>query len=172
MQAEAVRPDELPPYEQLDAPGWGADLGTVAQGLFAADYQGLLRASDGSVVVYRNEDLHEIGSHSGVSHEIPTTKKYPMSTEGDTGYWLQRLQRNSPFNLRAPQHMPVRKLGTRRVTRKSMGRFSDIASAIGDDVVAETAQREVVDLLREFVNPILVRSGSRSWALDEPSPNA
>jgi cytochrome P450 len=151
-----LTPDQLPVYEELDAPDWGTDVDALSRALFARD-RGLLRSSDGSVVVYRNDDLRTLARHEAVSHEVTDDPGHWPDRDDDTARWLKRMSTNSPFTLRAPEHMPKKQLGMRRVTTQSMRRFSDAATAIVDDLIAEAARVDEIDFFKQFTHPLLAR---------------
>jgi cytochrome P450 len=162
--AAPLTPDQLPDYEELDAPDWGTDIDALSSALFARD-QGLLRSSDGSVVVYRNDDLRTLARHEAVSHEVIDDPGNWPDPDDDTALWLERMSTNNPFTLRAPEHMPKKQLGMRRVTTQSMSRFSDATAAIVDDLIAQAARVDEIDFVKQFTQPLLARFWSLALGL-------
>ena len=132
---ESFSPDDLPLYD-IDGFDWGVDLQSLSRELFGSTYQGLRRLSDGTVVVYRNDDLRALGMHKAVSHELPPPGTPGLDLDRQTLQWLRRMGDNNPFVARPPEHMPKKQLGMRRLTTISMSRYADAAAEIVDTLAA------------------------------------
>lgn len=148
---------QLPPFAELDSPQWGLDLDTVTHELFSDPYRGLLRATDGSFVVFSNEQVRALASHPDVSHETLAERSGPFQDDSAGPAGVAVLQRNNPFTARTPVHMPMKQLGARRVTTKSMGRFSEAAESIVHDLIAEASRRDEIDFTEDFAAPLVAR---------------
>lgn len=146
---------QLPPFAELDSPQWGLDLDTLTQELFSNPYRGLLQATDGSFVAFSNEQVRTLATHPDVSHETLAERNGPFRGDDAFPAGVLVLQQNNPFSARAPVHMPMKQLGARSVTTKSMTRYSEAAESIVGDLIAEASRRDEIDFEADFAAPLV-----------------
>jgi cytochrome P450 len=158
MALAAIRQvEELPVMTELGEPDWGVDFRWVTEDLFARDYKGLMRSPWGDVVAYHNADVEALVAHPQVSHQTFDAQVEPLrppGTSGDSGFG--RFMRASTFAMRPPDHGPVKKLTTRALTPKSVGRFSDAFTTSVRSRLDEIVGQGEIDFVTDFIRPAVV----------------
>lgn len=143
---------DLPRFDGFDRPDFGADFDWVADDLFRRDYQGLLSHEVHGVVVYRNADLSALSTSADVSHHSELTGSWDEAVAAHG-----RFMAASTFSMQPPVHQPAKALITKRLSSASLRRFMDHVEAAIDELVEESAHRDAVDFIRDFIKPLLAR---------------
>jgi cytochrome P450 len=163
---QVQRIEDLPLLTELDAPEFGLDLTWVADDLFTRPYQGLMRASDGSAVVYRNADMRALMNDEHVTHQtLDSMATYwratcPVEPEG-----LTRFFDEATFSHRQPDHLPLKQLSSRRLTTKSVARLESAAAAAIEERIELVGDGSEIDFMHDFAKPVIGQFWRRALGL-------
>ncbi|MGE2716232.1 cytochrome P450 [Mycolicibacterium litorale] len=159
MSVEDVRLiEDLPRFTELEAEDFGRDFDAIAEDLYGRSYVGPYQGAGGSLVVFTNDDVRRLAALPEATH--PTS-------EGASAAWhekapedcenLVRFMEVGTFVKRQPEHLPVKKLFTKRLTLGNVRRHTDsLRDAIRTEV-DRIADGSVVDLVDDFARPVIVR---------------
>lgn len=163
---QVQRIEDLPLMGELDSPDFGLDLTWVADDLFTRPYQGLMRASDGSVVVYRNSDIRVLMSSDHVTHQtVDSMSTYwratcPVEPDGLIGFFDE-----ATFSHRQPEHLPLKQLSSRRLTTKSVDRLQAAAVDALQERIDLVADGSEIDFMHDFAKPVIGQFWRRALGL-------
>jgi cytochrome P450 len=158
--------DDLPVFDEWNAPDFGEDLDWVADDLFTRPYQGLLRGTDGSVVVYRNADVRAIGRSGNSTHQtLDTIATYWLETAHEEPSSLVDFFAGTTFSLRGPKHRAHKQLFTRRLTTQSVARYASDVRAAAEAQLALVADGSQIDFLNDFAKPVVAEFWARVLGL-------
>lgn len=143
---------ELPTYDELFAPDFGAEVPAQAGELFAREPRGLMRLEDGSVVACGNADLISLLPNQAFGN-VPAGV-----IAGDDEGFLPLLY-NHVFTMNPPMHGPHRTAFSKPFTAGAVKNLMSIGTQVVTEIVAESLEREVVDLSAD----IAVQTTTRFW---------
>jgi cytochrome P450 len=141
--------EDLPTFHELDAPDFGPELDWVATDLFLREHQDLYQHPAYGVIVYRNADIHALGTDEAVSHP-------PLLLTAEDGAW-DKFVKASTFFMRPPEHRPAKSILNRQLSHKSMHRFVATAEELAREAVRSVEGQDSFDLLADVVRPMMCR---------------
>jgi cytochrome P450 len=148
--------EALPLFAEWDRADFGLDIALEARELFAAPRQGLLRGTDGSVVVYRNADVRTIGALPEATHQpIAGFADHCQHVIGREAEALVDFIRPMTFTMRQPEHRAHKQLQSRRLSTRSVERFRSDADAAIDAQLTRLADGSDIDFVRDFAESML-----------------
>ena len=157
--------DELPILDQIDSPEFSSNLDWIAE-LFGRPYTGLYRTSWDAPVFFRNAELREVAQMKEATHQ---------TIDSMSGYWREMAPAHcqglvdtfneTTFSMRAPHHLPTKKLTSRRFTTASVARFADAASTAVRSRVQEVGDGSQIDFMEDFAKPTVAHFWSLALGL-------
>ena len=153
--------DDLPVFAEIDDTSYGSDYDSLTEEIFARPYQGLMRTTpggytDGSVFVYRNEDIKALVSHEDLGNQPAEVYACPYNAHSEVeppGF--HQLMSNNLFTMHPPVHSPARQLVSRQLTSKSVARFAEPVEAMVRELVHEAAERGQVDFRHDVADRVM-----------------
>lgn len=161
---------DLPILSELDSEDFGRDL-SWAFDLFEREYVGPYQTSWGTPVFFTNEDLRAIESAKESTHQtLDSMSEYWRETAPDQCAGLLRAFGENSFSKRSPEHLPLKKLTSRRLTSRSSARFEGIARAAARTQIELVGDGSTIDFVSDFTKPMVARFWSNVLGLtDEES---
>ncbi len=144
---------DLPLFDAWERPDFGSDLEGLAADLFAQQYRGVMRASDGGAVFYTNSDVRAMARGRSAGH--PSAEKmcaHAAAILDGNAHGLTELLKISTFSWNPPEHLPNKQLVVRRLSEVSCRRFKSAAEeAIREQLVVVSGSE--IEFLPDFVMP-------------------
>lgn len=151
-----TRIQDLPVLDEVDSPDFGADLSWVDDDLYKRPYTGLYRTSWDAPAFFRNAEVREIASHKASTHQtIESMSAYWQETAPAHCQGLVDTFNQTSFSMRAPEHLPTKKLTSRRLTTGSVARFQDAATAAVRARIDELGDGSQVDFFHDFTKHVV-----------------
>jgi cytochrome P450 len=164
--------DDLPVFDEWEAPDFGQKLDWVADDLYQRPYQGLLRGSDGSVVVYRNADVRAISRLPQATHgSIDGMAPQWRDVLGEDPISLTDFFANTTFSMNGAKHRAHKRVVSRRLTTRSAERFAVVAQSVTQAQLERVADGSEIDFMHDVAMPLIVAFWSRLLGL-EPDEGA
>lgn len=155
-----------------EIPDLMAVAGTVGTAGFSEDFANffaidtrLLRAGERRLVVFRYKDLRDISANPAagmVPADVLMRRAFldeagPGVITDDNSTHLARFLSNQVFTANPPLHAPTRQIFARPISPKHIGKLSQIATAIVDDLVAGLVDAGEFDFGFDFTERLTAR---------------
>lgn len=162
----STRIQDLPLFEWVDDPNFGENLDWINDDLFQRPYQGLYRSSWDAPVFFRNAELREVAALKEATHQtIDSMSEYWREAAPDHCQGLVATFNETTFSMRHPEHLPTKKLTSRRLTTASVARWEGAAVAAVRSRIDELGDGSVIDFMEDFAKVAVARFWSQVLGL-------
>ena len=149
-----VNIQDLPVFEELDSPDWGANFDWVTEDLYQRPYTGLYRTSWDTPLFFRNSEARDIAMLKEATHQtLDSLGEYWRDAIPEHCQALLETMEQSTFTMRDPEHQPTKKLSTRRLTTASIARYEEAAKSALRKQLSLVGDGSTIDLARDLTRP-------------------